>query len=73
MGGGRREQSSSKVIEEDLNVWVNTLILCKLLHKQRTSCCAPEADKHGSFKWVCFSTKAEMNSDFIQSLNLLGK
>lgn len=40
---------SGKVSAEDLDVLVNTLILCKLSHKRRTSCCISEADKHGGF------------------------
>lgn len=51
MVGGERLQLrvSGEVGAEDLDVLVNTLILCKLFHKRRTSCCVSEADKHCAF------------------------
>lgn len=50
MGGDAPQfRVSGKVRAEDLDVLVNTLIPCKLLHKLCTSCCNSEADKHGGF------------------------
>lgn len=50
-GGGERLRLrvSGKVGAEDLDVLVNTLILCKLFHKRRASCCVSAADKHRAF------------------------
>lgn len=49
-GGERlRLRVSGKVGAEDLDVLVNTLILCKLFHKRRASCCVSAADKHRAF------------------------